>query len=323
MIVTENLSRHFGPLKAVEALTLSIERGEVFGLLGPNGAGKTTTVRMLAALIAPTTGRARVNGHDVVAEPAAVRASIGILTETPGLYTKLNALQNLRLFGELHLMEPSRIEREAQRYLELLDLWDRRSEAVGGFSKGMRQKLALARAFLHRPAVVFLDEPTSALDPASARLVREFLAELKGEGRTIVLCTHNLHEAERLCDRIAIIRGALLQVGTPAELREAFGDRRIRLTLASDPLAWAERIRGWQGVEDVVVEGGAILVDVADPEAESPGLVRDLVTAGAEVRYVEPLNPSLEDVYLKLVHRDEVVADPQTLGRAHGKEPQP
>jgi ABC-2 type transport system ATP-binding protein len=195
MIETRNLSKRFGASMAVDGLTLSVKRGEIFALLGPNGAGKTTTVRMLACLIAPSSGEATVAGCDVTCEQDAIRARIGILTESPGLYDKLSAAQNLAFFAQLYGLSVEVRERQVKRYLTMLGLWERRSEPVGGFSKGMKQKLAIARALLHEPEVVFLDEPTSALDPEAAKIVRDFIAELKSEGRTIFLCTHNLDEA--------------------------------------------------------------------------------------------------------------------------------
>jgi len=217
MIVTERLSKSFGKLQAVQDLDLRVEAGEVFGFLGPNGAGKTTTVRMLSGLIGPTSGKAWVAGCEVGKQDGDLRRKVGILTESPGLYDRLSAERNLGFFADLY--EVTDIAAQVERYLRLLGLWDRRHEPVGGFSKGMRQKLAIARAVLHEPQVVFLDEPTSALDPEAARLVREFIGELRAEGRAIVLCTHNLDEADRLCDRIAVFRTRILALDTPAALR--------------------------------------------------------------------------------------------------------
>ena len=205
-------------------MTLELAPGEVFGLLGPNGAGKTTTVRLLTSLIAPTEGRAWVDGFEVTADADAVRARIGILTETPGLYDRLTAIQNLDFFARLHGLDPTTRAERIERFLRLFELWDRRDDLAGTFSKGMKQKLAIARALIHEPSVVFLDEPTAALDPEAAFVVREAIASLRGAGRTIVLCTHNLDEAERLCDRIGFVRGALLRVDSPARLRGGDGN---------------------------------------------------------------------------------------------------
>src|SRR6476660_6183895 len=222
---TTGLGRRFGDLWAVRSIDLEVHRGEVVGLLGPNGAGKTTTVRLLTALIEPTEGRASVDGFDVVAQPDEVRARLGILTETPGLYDKLSATANLDFFGRLYGLDATTRAERIERYLRLFSLWDRRDDIAGTFSKGMKQKLAIARALLHDPAVVFLDEPTAALDPEAAYVVREAIEDLRRAGRTIVLATHNLDEADRLCDRIAFVRGGLLRIDSPARLRGELGAR--------------------------------------------------------------------------------------------------
>ena len=219
MIRATGLGRSFGELWAVRGMDLEVLRGEVLGLLGPNGAGKTTTVRMLTALIAPSEGHASVDGLDVVGEPEGVRARVGILTETPGLYDKLTATANLEFFGRLYGLDAETRAARIERYLRLFSLWDRRDDVAGTFSKGMKQKLAIARALLHEPAVVFLDEPTAALDPEAAYVVREAIESMRRQGRTIVLATHNLDEADRLCDRVAFVRGGLLRIDSPAGLR--------------------------------------------------------------------------------------------------------
>ena len=201
MIETRDLTRRFGEVLAVDRLTLSVSPGEVFGFLGPNGAGKTTTIRMLAALIEPTSGEAIVAGCRLGKDDGRLRQRVGFLSETPGLYDRLSAEANLAYFA--HLYDVPDVAARVEHYLRWLGLWERRAETAGVLSKGMRQKLAIARALLHDPPVVSLDEPTSALDPEAAVAVREFIAGLGREGRTIVLCTHNLDEADRLCDRVA------------------------------------------------------------------------------------------------------------------------
>src|SRR6476659_1521497 len=230
-IEPHQLTRAFGERLAVDQLTLSIPVGTVFGFLGPNGAGKTTTVRMLTALIGPTGGSALVNQQPLGAGNDAIRRSVGILTETPGLYERLTAGENLLFFGRLYGLELGRAKEQAERYLRMLGLWERRDDKVGGFSKGMRQKLAIARALLHEPPVVFLDEPTSGLDPEAALTVRDFIKGLRQEGRTIFLTTHNLPEADELCDIIAVFRTRLISVDTPTNLRnKLFGmGTRVRV----------------------------------------------------------------------------------------------
>lgn len=299
VIVTEKLTRAFGENLAVNQLSFSVDRGEVFGLLGPNGAGKTTTVRMLAALLSPTSGEAWVAGCQVGRQDQEIRQKIGLLPEAPGLYDALTAEQNLAFYGEMYGVED--IDRRIKRYLELLGLWHRRYEPVGTFSKGMRQKLAIARALLHEPEVLFLDEPTSGLDPQASRLVREFIAELKGEGRTIILTTHNLEEADRLCDRVAVIAGHLLALDAPKELRRKLFGRKVVFHLADADPGLASELEKFPFVREVQVMKNKILAAVEDPEQNNPVLIRSLVEGGAELQFVGELRRRLEDVYLELI----------------------
>jgi ABC-2 type transport system ATP-binding protein len=306
MIRTENLTKRFGDNLAVDDLTLEVAQGEVFGFLGPNGAGKTTTMRMLSALVAPTDGAAWVNGHKVGVEDTAIRASIGLLTESPGLYPRLNAEQNLRIFAQLHGVED--VAGQIRTYLTLLGLWDRRHEPVGGFSKGMQQKLAIARALLHEPPVLFLDEPTAALDPESARVVRDFVETLKGEGRTIFLCTHNLNEADRLCDRVAVIKQRLIRVDTPAALRQGLYGQAVRVRLQKPLPALPAIVEGLPFVHSVSELPDGLRVSLEDPEADNPALIAAMVAAGAAIQFVERESYSLEQVYFDLMRESEEVA---------------
>ncbi len=303
MIYTENLTKCFKDTLAVDGLTLEVAEGEVFGFLGPNGAGKTTTVRMLACLIAPTAGRASVAGFWVGEQDQGIRRRVGVLTETPGLYENLSAEYNLRLFAELY--EVRDVTGQVEKYLKMLGLWGRRSEPAGTFSKGMRQKLAIARALLHEPRVLFLDEPTASLDPESAHLVRDFIADLKKEGRTIFLCTHNLDEADRLCDRIAVFKTRLLALDTPAKLRASVFGRKVvfHLRHADDGLARA--VAQLSFVRSVRVMDNKLLVALENPEAHNPDIVRLLVGQGADIQFVGELRHSLEEVYLQLVREDD------------------
>ena len=315
MIQTENLSKHFSSegrlIRAVDGLNLQVREGEVFGFLGPNGAGKTTSVRLLTTLIAPTAGSAWVNGLEVGKDDEKIRGSVGILTESPGLYERLSAFYNLQLFAELYGCKDPK--GQAAKYLRLLDLWDRRDTEAGTFSKGMKQKLAIARALLHEPPIVFLDEPTSALDPESAKTVREFIETLRGQGRTIFLCTHNLDEAERLCDRIGVFKQHLIAVDTPDALRRQLFGRQTVVRLApgsvAEPLANAVRkVEGVKHVEPVPAENGggpSLLISLDDPAARNPLIVRRLVEQGAAVQFVNELKHSLEDVYLSLIRAGE------------------
>jgi ABC-2 type transport system ATP-binding protein len=307
-IETHGLTRAFGERVAVENLTLAIPAGSVFGFLGPNGAGKTTTVRMLAALIAPTSGTASVAGRRLGNEDQTIRRTVGILTETPGLYDRLSAFQNLVFFARLYDVPRTQAQQQAERYLRMLGLWERRDDKVGGFSKGMRQKLAIARALLHEPAVVFLDEPTAGLDPEAARTVRDFVKELRAEGRTIFLTTHNLPEADELCDLIGVFRTRLLRLDTPANLRAGLFGRGTLVRVVGDPAALLPLARGLPFVREAAVLDGALSVGLDAPDEQNPALVAALVATGAQIRYVEPRIHSLEDVYLELVGEREGVS---------------
>ncbi len=307
-IETHKLTRKFGNLVAVDNLTLSIPEGTVFGFLGPNGAGKTTTVRMLTALIAPTSGTANVIGHELGAGNRSIRRSVGILTETPGLYDRLSAEQNLIFFARLYDVPAQRAQEQAERYLRMLELWERRSDRVGGFSKGMRQKLAIARALLHEPRVIFLDEPTAGLDPEAARTVRDFIKELRSEGRTIFLTTHNLPEADELCDLIGVFRTQLLRVDTPVNLRTGLFGRGTQVRVVGDASGWASTARSLSFVRQVTSQDDRLLVTLDNPDEQNPYLVQALVMAGAQIRFVEPIAHSLEEVYLELIEDEPAAA---------------
>ncbi|MCU0485290.1 MAG: ABC transporter ATP-binding protein [Anaerolineales bacterium] len=299
MIHTSSLTKQFATTLAVDRLILDVHEGEVFGFLGPNGAGKTTTVRMLTSLIAPTSGSATVNGFLVGNQDKEIRRSVGILTETPGMYDNLSAEFNLQIYANLY--EVKDIPGQVEKYLRMLGLWERRHDEVGTFSKGMRQKLAIARALLHEPPLLFLDEPTSGLDPESARLVRDFISELKKEGRTIFICTHNLDEADRLCDRIGVFKTRLLVVDSPENLRSTMFGRKVVLHLTRAEERFALLIRNLQAVRDVKLIDNKLLLTLENPEAQNPEIIRTLVNAGAEIQFVGELRHSLEDVYLQLV----------------------
>jgi len=308
MIKTESLTKRFpgpkngAPIAAVDGLTLEVNEGEAFGFLGPNGAGKTTTVRMLTSLIGPTSGRAIVNGLEVGRDDGAIRQCVGLLTETPGMYDRLSAEKNLNIFARLYGV--SDVPGQVQKYLRLLGLWERRGDEVGSFSKGMRQKLAIARALLHEPKVLFLDEPSSSLDPEAAKLVRDFIAELKTEGRTIFLCTHNLDEADRLCDRIGIFKARLITVDSPANLRKRLYGRKVVFHLKRLDPAWVDMVRTLPFVKELQAVDARLVVGLDNPEDENPVIVRHLVEAGAEIQFVGELRHSLEDVYLRLVNQE-------------------
>jgi ABC-2 type transport system ATP-binding protein len=303
MIRSEGLTKRFDGNLAVDGLTLNVQRGEVFAFLGPNGAGKTTTVRMLAALIAPTAGRAWVNGHEIGQDNMNVRRSVGILTEVPGLYERLNAVQNLTLYAKLY--EVDDVGGQVEKYLRLLGLWERRDEPVGGFSKGMKQKLAVARALLHEPPLLFLDEPTAALDPEAARMVRDFISDVKEAGRTIFLCTHNLDEADRLADQVGVIKQRLIQVDSPANLRRALYGRRVVIHLVSVTEPVQAAVSGLPFVNEIQQVDNGLVISLDNPEEQNPILVERIVAAGGEIRFVNELRQSLEDIYFALIEEGE------------------
>ena len=302
----ERLTKRFESLTAVQDLDLEVREGEVFGFLGPNGAGKTTTLRLLCALIAPTSGTAEVAGYRLGQDDEAIRASVGILTEQPGLYERQSAQDNLLFFAELFGLSPALARSQTERYLRLMGLWDRRTEAVATFSRGMKQKMAIARAAIHEPRIVFLDEPTTGLDPDAARTVREFISQIRGEGRTVFLCTHNLDEADRLCDRIAFFRRSVIRIDTPAKLRAELYGHATEFRIMPGPSAdHLQRVQSVPGVEKAHLENGSIIVTSADPLEVNPRVVRALVGAGAELAYVSERRASLEDVYLRVVEGEE------------------
>jgi len=258
---------------------------------------------MLAALIAPTSGRAWVDGREVGEDDMNIRRRVGILTEAPGLYERLNAVQNLTLYAKLYEVED--VAGQVEKYLRLLGLWGRRDEPVGTFSKGMKQKLAVARALLHEPPLLFLDEPTAALDPEAARVVRDFIGEVSEAGRTIFLCTHNLDEADRLADRIGVIKQKLIQVDSPANLRRSLYGRRVVIHLVSvtDPVRQA--VSGLPFVQESQQVDNALVVRLDNPEEQNPILVERIVAAGGAIQFVNELRHSLEDVYFSLIEDAE------------------
>lgn len=301
MLTASHVTRRFGDRLAVEDVSFDLAPGEVFGLLGPNGGGKTTTLRMLAGLIAPSSGEVRVDGEPVNRRTSdRLRRRIGFLTEAPGLWDQFSVRQNLLVYAKLHELDPAaRVVNEA---MELFGIRDRADDSASKLSKGLRQRVALARALLHNPQVVLLDEPTSGLDPESARGVRELIERLRAENRSVVLSTHNLAEVERLADRVAVLRGRLLAVDSPAALRRRFFGARVRIVLSQKAAPLLTALAPGDGV---TAEGETILVDLTRATLSTPELVRRLVHAGADIHVVAPEEPPLEDIYLKLIEQQE------------------
>ena len=306
MIETTDLTKKFGDLTAVDGVSFKVAEGEVFGFLGPNGAGKTTTVRMLCCLISKSSGDAHVGGYDVAKEHDSleIRQMIGVVPDNVGLYESLSAYKNLDLYGRLYGMPEARRRENIERYLTMLDLWEKRDVAAGTFSKGMKQKLAIARALVHDPKVLFMDEPTANLDPESSKTVRDFILELKEQKRTIFLNTHNLDEAQRICDRIAILNTRLMATGTPRELENMVGGKTavVELTKASDA-AVATLKKKFTGLT-VSPDGLKLTFASSDPDELMPEIVDAVVRAGGRVHYAGVEGSSLEATYLQLVRRD-------------------
>ena len=280
-----------------------MDEGEVFGFLGPNGAGKTTTVRMLTCLISKTSGTAKIGEYDIgnSSDQPKIRSIIGLVPDNVGLYEELTAYKNLDFYGRFYKVDETKRRERIEYILKLLGLWDKRDLAAGTFSKGMKQKLAIARALIHDPQILFMDEPTANLDPEASKTVRDFILELKKEKKTISLNTHNLDEAQRICDRIAILNTKLMALGTPAELERSASGRKIVVQLESvnNAIISAAKKVATGNVE--VGEGNKLIIGVGDPEKENPDIMSAIGAAGGRIQFVTEASSTLEDVYLKLV----------------------
>jgi ABC-2 type transport system ATP-binding protein len=305
MIQARGLRRRFGSLVAVDDVSLSVPDGAILALLGPNGAGKTTTVRLLAGLLAPSAGEATVAGCDVRASPAAVRARVGLVTDVPGLHDQMTPVAYLDFFGRVYGLDAGVRRRRIDELFGLFDLRSVATRRMAGFSRGMQQKVALARALLHEPSALFLDEPTSGLDPLATRAVRELIVGLKHASRSVVVCTHDLDEAERLADTVAILRrGRIVACGTPAALRaSASHEALVQVTLArpcADAAAIAARVAGVvepRLIHPAAAAGPILAYRAAEPSRTNPAVIAGLVAAGAALVSVACTTPSLEDVY--------------------------
>ncbi len=308
MIETENLTRKFGELTAVDNLTLHVDEGEVFGFLGPNAAGKTTTIRMLCCLISKTSGNARIGDFDVdnPADCLKIRKMVGLLPENVGLYDSLSAHKNLDFYGKLYEVSPEKREENIKRLLQLLGIWERRSDLVGTFSKGTKQKIAIARALIHDPKLLFLDEPTASLDPEASKTVRDFILDLKKEKRTIFINTHNLDEAERLCDRIGILKTRLITIGSPASLARNLHTRRTVIHLQRVTAKVRAAVEKLRVVKNMRTIDNKLVLDMDDPERDNPEVVRTVVDTGGNIQFVTEIKSTLEDVYLKMIRDAEV-----------------
>ncbi len=297
MIEIENLKKVFEGNTAIENINLKIGSGEIFVLLGPNGAGKTTTIRILTCILSPTYGNAYIDGMSILEEKKKIRKISGILTENPGFYERFDAMENLRFFSSLYRMDKNEIEVKIEEYLKMFDLWERRNEPVGNFSRGMKQKLALIRALIHDPQYIYLDEPTASLDPETSKVVRDFIKKLKGEGKTIILNTHNLGEAEYLADHIAILRTKILAVGTPEELRRRIFGKRLVVEFSGDEKYMRSALDSL-GLIYTIENNRAFIYD---PKVKNSQIVEKIVNSGVGVDYVYDESHNLEEIYLELV----------------------
>ena len=305
VIQTSCLSRRFGEKNAVDNLTLEVQKGEIFGFLGHNGAGKTTTVRLLNGVLEPTSGSASVLGLDPLTEGPAVRAQTGVLTETPSLDERLTARDNLAFYADLYNVPRADAPGRVHSLLTEFELADRADEKVGGYSKGMKQRLALARALLHRPEVLFLDEPTAALDPMAARHVHALVENLaRREGCTVFLCTHNLVEAQKLCDRVAVMEhGRLVALGTPSDLTRQYV-KRLDVDLEVDPVQMDLALQTLQELPQLVIgppkQEKELLTMTLCGRESIPELLSILVQKGLRVYRLAPQEANLEEVYFAL-----------------------
>jgi ABC-2 type transport system ATP-binding protein len=304
VIEAQSLTKSFGMKRAVTGMSFNVEEGHIHGLLGPNGAGKTTTTRILACLLRPDSGRGVVAGYNVLEQPGKVRESIGILTEVPGLYERLNAYEYLDFFAQVYGLDATRRRSRIESLMQLLGVWEMRGQRLRTFSKGMKQKVAIARALIHQPRVLFFDEPTAALDPESAKTVRDHLVDLIDQERcTVLLCTHNLSEAERICHRLSIVHGGRsIAEGTPRELKAEVG-AAVHLRLRQVVPEYVSMVGSVPGVEQLTSENGTISYRTADELRVNPHVVRKVVEAGADVVSVQTEAVALEDAYLHFMRK--------------------
>jgi len=296
VLTASHLTRRFDSRVAVDDLSFTLAPGEIFALLGPNGAGKTTTLRMMAGLIAPSSGTVHIDGEPMTASASHLRGRIGLLTEAPGLWDRLTVYDNLLVYARLQGVASNAVDRA----LELFDITNRAGDATAQLSKGLKQRVALARTLLHDPSIVLLDEPTAGLDPESAHETRALILRLKHERRSVVISTHNLDEVERVADRVAVLRSRLIALDTPDALRSRLFGRRVSITMTEPAVQYGAIVRA-TGATDVKVDDRTLSVAVDGEVDATPALVKALVDGGAKIVSVIPEERSLEDVYLRLL----------------------
>ena len=301
MIYVENLTKKFGDIVAVDNISFRVRESSIFGFLGPNGAGKTTTLRMISTLIQPTTGHVFISGRDSQKDGEYIRSVIGLLTEAPGMYEKISAYDNLDYFSGFYDIEEKKRKSNIEKFLKMFGLWDRKDSLVGTFSKGMKQKLALARALIHEPGILLLDEPTAALDPESAHMVRSFIESLKNEKITVFLCTHNLEEASNLSDVVCIIKSKIIKIATLDELQKGKKGKKIEIVFKDDARKYADLLKTFKEITSFETHENKALFTLIEPEVLNPKIIKMLVDNGSEIIYFNEIKASLEEIYLDLI----------------------
>ncbi len=306
MIRVSSLTKLYGNTVGVEDLTFEVRDSSIFAFLGPNGAGKTTTLRMMAGLLSPSKGSVRIDEIEATKKEnlAVLHKEIGILPEMAGHYESLSAYRNLEFYGRMYKMSESSIKESATELLKEFDLWRQREHSVGTFSKGMKQKLAIIRAVMHDPKYVFLDEPISGLDPEAARFVRDFMKKLRSDGKTVILSTHDLEDADRLSDTVAVIKGRLLVSDSPSELKKKLFKRTVVVHLKSPGLIDLDEVRAIPFVHNADLKDLKLVLEIEDPEENNPEIIDMLVKKGAKIQFVGEIRRTLEDVYLTVVDKN-------------------
>lgn len=305
MITVENLTKKFESVTAVENISFNINESEIFGFLGPNGAGKTTTIRMLSTLISQTSGKITIDNRSPESDGEYIRSIIGLLTESPGMYEKISAYDNLEYYSSFYNIPGTKRKDNIERYLKMFDLWDRKDDLVGTYSKGMKQKLALSRALIHEPKILFLDEPTAGLDPESAHMVRNFIEILKKEKTTVFLCTHNLEEASNLSDRVCIIKRKIIRIATLSELQSDDKNKRVEIVFTDNASRYIKLLEEIDKIKDIHADNNRAILVIEEPEISNPLIIKKLFDNGAEILYFNEIKATLEEIYLDLIKDEE------------------
>jgi len=305
MIEVRNLTKKFETVTAVDNISFEIAESEIFGFLGPNGAGKTTTIRMLSTLISPTSGKITIDNRDPKNDGEYIRSTVGLLTETPGMYEKISGYDNLDYYSSFYSIPDKKRKDNIKKYLKMFDLWDRKDDLAGTYSKGMKQKLALARALIHEPKILFLDEPTAGLDPESAHMVRNFIENLQKEKTTVFLCTHNLEEASSLSDRVCIIKNKIIKIASLAELQSDKKSKKVEIVFKDSARKYMKILRQIKKITDIEAQDNKINISLKNAEIINPIIIKSLVDSGAEILYFNEIKASLEEIYLDLIREEE------------------